>query len=83
MAIRTSLALCAVVSLFAGRVAIAQEAGTTTGPAAGKNVAPTTATEKSYESEQQREERSSTGGGIGGGRPGVESMPGTQGGAES
>ena len=70
-----------VVSLFVGGVALAQQAGTTTGPSAGKNVEPTTATEKSYESEQQRLERGAVGG-IGGGRPGVEAMPGTEGGAE-
>jgi hypothetical protein len=81
MVIRASMALCTVVSLFVGGVALAQQAGTTTGPSAGKNVEPTTATEKSYESEQQRLERGAVGG-VGGGRPGVEAMPGTQGGAE-
>src|ERR1019366_846671 len=56
-------------------VALAHQAGTTTGPSAGKNVEPTTATEKSYESEQQRLERGAVGG-IGGGRPGVEASRG-------
>jgi hypothetical protein len=77
MAIRASLTLCTVASLFVGGVAFAQQTGTTTGPAAGKNVEPSTATEKRYESDQERLER----GAVGGGRPGVESMPGTQGGA--
>jgi hypothetical protein len=82
MAIRASLTLCAIASLLVGGVAFAQQPGTTTGPAVGKNVEPNTATQKSYESEQQRLERRSAGGGIGGGRPGIEAMPGTQGGPE-
>jgi hypothetical protein len=81
MVIHSSLALCTVTSLFVGGVAFAQQTGTTTGPSAGKNVEPSTTTEKGYESEQQRLERGAVGG-IGGGRPGVEAMPGTQGGAE-
>jgi hypothetical protein len=56
--------------------AFAQQAGTTSGPSAGKNVEPSTVTEKKYESDQEREK----GGAVGGGRPGVESMPGTEGG---
>jgi hypothetical protein len=81
MVIRASMVLCTVMSLFVGGVTLAQQAGTTSGPAAGTNVESTTATQKSYESEQQRLERGAVGG-IGGGRPGVEAMPGTQGGAE-
>jgi hypothetical protein len=77
MAIRASLTLCTVASLFVGGVAFAQQTGTTSGSAAGKNVEPSTATEKGYESDQERLK----GGAAGGGRPGVESMPGTQGGA--
>jgi len=83
MVIHASLALCTVTSLFVGGVAFAQQTGTTSGPAtgpaaAGKNVEPSTATEKRYESDQERLK----GGAVGGGRPGVEAMPGTQGGAE-
>jgi hypothetical protein len=78
MAIHASLALCTVASLFVGGgVAFAQQTGTTSGPAAGKTVEPSTGTEKRYESDQERLK----GGAVGGGRPGVESMPGTQGGA--
>jgi hypothetical protein len=77
MAIHASLTLCTIALLFVGGVAFAQESGTTTGPAAGKNVEPSTATEKMYENDQQRRQ----GGPVGGGRPGVEAMPGTQGGA--
>ncbi len=79
MAIRASLrlTLCTVASFFVSGVAFAQETGTTTGPAAGKHVEPSTSTEKRYESDQQRRE----GGAVGGGGAGVEAMPGTQGGA--
>ena len=79
MAIRASLrlTLCTVASFFVSGVAFAQETGTTTGPAAGKHVEPSTSTEKRYESDQQRRE----GGAVGGGEAGVEAMPGTQGGA--
>ena len=82
MAIRASLRLtfCTVASLFVSGVAFAQETGTTTGPAAGKNVEPSTSTEKRYESDQQRRE-GGEGGAVGGGGAGVEAMPGTQGGA--
>ena len=76
MAIRASLTLCTVASLFVGGVAFAQQTGTTSGPAAKKNVEPSTATEKKYESDQERLK----GDAVGGGSPGVESMPGTEGG---
>jgi len=77
MVIRAFLTLCMGASLFIGGVALAQQSGTTSGPSAGKNVEPSTVTEKRYESDQQRRE----GGAVGGGGPGVEAMPGTQGGA--
>src|ERR1019366_7127318 len=82
MAIRASLrlTLCTVASLFVSGVAFAQETGTTTGPAAGKNVEPSSSTGKRYESDQQRRE-GGEGGAVGGGGAGVEAMPGTQGGA--
>ena len=56
--------------------AFAQQTGATSGPAAKKNVEPSTATEKKYESDQERLK----GDAVGGGSPGVESMPGTEGG---
>jgi hypothetical protein len=77
MAIHASVILCTVVSLFVGSVALAQQTGTTSGPAAGKNVEPSTATQKKNESEPQRPE----GGPVGGGKPGVEAKPGVEGGA--
>jgi hypothetical protein len=45
MAIYASLTLCTVASLFVGGVAFAQQTGTTSGSAAGKNVEPSTATQ--------------------------------------
>lgn len=77
MAFRAFLTFCMGASLFIGGVALAQQSGTTSGPSAGKNVEPSTATEKSYESDQERLK----GDAVGGGSPGVEAMPGTQGGA--
>ncbi|MFZ0496867.1 MAG: hypothetical protein WBE80_16685 [Methylocella sp.] len=47
MAIHASLALRTVASLFVGGVAFARQTGTTSGSAAGKDVEPSTATEKS------------------------------------
>ena len=78
MAVRASLRLCLVASVFVGSVAFAQQTGTTSGPAAGKNVEPSTATQKKNESEPQRPEG---GGPVGGGKPGVEAKPGVEGGA--
>jgi hypothetical protein len=77
MAIHGSLTLCTVASLFVGGVAFAQQTGTTTGPAAGTNVEPSTATQKKNESDPRRPE----GGPAGGGHPGVEAKPGVEGGA--
>jgi|APDOM4702015159_1054818.scaffolds.fasta_scaffold1107033_1 hypothetical protein len=76
-----AVTLCTVVSLFVGGVAFAEQTGTTSGPATGpaaakKSVEPSTVTEKRYESDEERLK----GGAVGGGRPGVESMPGTEGG---
>jgi hypothetical protein len=80
MAIYASLTLCTVAALFVGGVAFAQQTGTTSGSAAGKNVEPSTATQKKqkkYDSDQQRLE----GGAVGGGAPGIEAKPGVEGGA--
>jgi hypothetical protein len=77
MAVRASLRLCLVASVFVGSVAFAQQTGTTSGSAAGKNVEPSTATQKKYDSGQQRPE----GGAVGGGAPGIEAKPGVEGGA--
>jgi hypothetical protein len=77
MAICASLTLCTVAALFVGGVAFAQQTGTTSGSAAGKNVEPSTATQKKYGSDQQRPE----GGAVGGGAPGIEAKPGVEGGA--
>ena len=76
MAVRT-LTLCTFVSLLVGGIAVAGQPGDTSGPAAGKNVEPSTATQKKDDSDQQRPE----GGPVGGGKPGVEAKPGVEGGA--
>ena len=48
MAIYASLTLCTVASLFVGGAAFReQQSGTTSGSAGGKNVEPSTATQKS------------------------------------
>jgi hypothetical protein len=75
------LTICTITSLFFGGVAVAQQPGSTSGPAAGSNIEPSTAVQK-----QQGEGRS-----VGGvpdfrssaqaaGAPGIEGKPGTQGG---
>jgi hypothetical protein len=78
MAIRISLAICGSACLLASGVAFAQQAGSTSGPAAGKNVEPSTAIQK---------ENSDTVGAKGtgasstaAGAPGTEAKPGAQGG---
>jgi hypothetical protein len=73
MVIRAFLTLCMGASLFIGGVALAQQSGTTSGPSAGKNVEPSTATEKKYEGKQN-------GAPAAAGDPGVEAKPGTEGG---
>ena len=54
----------------------AQQTGTTSGPAAKKNVEPSTATEKKYEGKHAP----GTGAPAAAGDPGVEAKPGTEGG---
>jgi hypothetical protein len=76
MAFRAFLTLCIGASLFIGGVALAEQAGTTSGPAAGKNVEPSTATEKKYEGKQE----TGKGAPAAAGSPGVEAKPGTEGG---
>lgn len=82
MTMRTHIALAALTSLFLGGVALAEQKGETSGPAAGKNVLPTTVIQKMYEKRS-----SSTQGvpssalvesGASAGYPGVEGMPGTE-----
>ena len=76
MVFRAFLTLCMGASLFIGGVALAQQAGATSGPSAGKNVEPSTATEKKYEGKQQP----GKGAPAAAGDPGVEAKPGTEGG---
>jgi hypothetical protein len=73
MTFRDFLMFFVCVSLFLGGSAVAQQAGTTSGPSSGKNVEPSTATEKTYQGNQN-------GAPVGAGSPGVEAKPGTEGG---
>ncbi len=76
MAFRAFLTLCMGATLFIGGAALAQQSGTTSGPSAGKNVEPSTATEKKYEGKH----KPGTGAPAAAGDPGVEAKPGTEGG---
>ena len=76
MVFRAFLTLCMGGSLFVGGVALARRSGSTSGPSAGKNVEPSTATEKKYEGKQQP----GKGAPAAAGDPGVEAKPGTEGG---
>jgi hypothetical protein len=70
MAIRIFLTLCLIALLFASGVAFAEQPGSTTGPAAGTNVEPSTAIQKENSGDS----------GAQGGSPGIEAKPGTEGG---
>ncbi len=82
MTMRTQIALSALISLFLGGVALAEQKGETSGPAVGKNVLPTTVIQKMYE----RRSSSIPGippstledSGASAGYPGVEGKPGTE-----
>ncbi len=76
MVFRAFLTFCMGAAVFMGGVALAQQSGTTSGPSAGKNVEPSTATEKKYEGKQQP----GKGAPAAAGDPGVEAKPGTEGG---
>jgi hypothetical protein len=76
MAFRAFLTLCMGASLFIGGVALAQQSGTTSGPAAGKNVEPSTSIQKKYEGREE----SGRGAPAAAGSPGYEAKPGTEGG---
>jgi hypothetical protein len=77
MTIRSFRHVCGffALSLCLGGVAIAQQDGSTSGPASGTNVQPSTAIQKETG-------RSSVGGPTGGGEPGVEGKPGAESGRE-
>jgi hypothetical protein len=79
MAVR-ALTVCTFISLLVGGIAVAGQPGDTSGPAAGKNVEPSTAVQKD-------ESRSTTGGqdprgsANAAGALGVEGKPGSESGA--
>ncbi|WP_395665680.1 hypothetical protein [Methylocella sp.] len=67
------LVTLAVAPLFVAGAALAQTAGTTSGPATGKNVEPSAATQK-HEGRSADDQMTPAGGGA----PGVEARPGVQ-----
>ena len=75
MAIRISLTLCMIALLCASGVAFAEQPGSTTGPAAGTNVEPSTAIQK-----ENSGDSGVRGAPIAAGSPGVEAKPGSEGG---
>ncbi len=75
MAIRMSLTLGMIAFLFASGVAFAEQPGSTTGPAAGTNVEPSTAIQKG-----NRDNSGTQGSPTAAGSPGVEAKPGSEGG---
>jgi hypothetical protein len=76
MSIHSYLAALGSACLLASGVAFAQQPGSTSGPAAGKNVEPSTAIQKENSAGSQDRGASSTAAGA----PGVEAKPGTEGG---
>jgi len=79
MAVRT-LTLTTIVSLLVGGIAVAGQLGDASGPAAGKNVEPSTAIQKD-EGRSTSGGQDSRGSPIAAGAPGVEGKPGSQSGA--
>ncbi len=69
---RILIGISATTLLFGG-VALAQTAGTTSGPAAGRNAEPSAATQK-QEGRSAEENKTPTGAGA----PGIEAKPGVQ-----
>ena len=82
MVIHASLALCTVTSLFVAGVAFAQQTGTTTGPSAGKNVEPSTATKKGMKASNSALSAAKLVAASAAADPVLRRCPGPQGGAE-
>jgi hypothetical protein len=78
MSIRIFLAACGSACLLASGVAFAQQAGSTSGPAAGKNVEPSTAIQKENSAGSGSQDQSAYPAAAG--APGAEAKPGTEGG---
>ena len=72
MSKRFLIALCSA-SLLLGGIAVAQTSGSSSGPAAGKNVEPSAAVQKKKAHKKKAP--------MGAGAPGAESKPGSKGGA--
>jgi hypothetical protein len=80
MAIRFFLAICGSACLLASGVAFAQQAGSTSGPAAGTNVEPSTAIQKENSGAMGAKEKDKGASSTAAGAPGVEAHPGAEGG---
>jgi hypothetical protein len=76
MYIRIYLAAWAFACLLASGVAFAQQ-GSTSGPATGKNVEPSTATQKENSAKSGSQDQGAS---TAAGAPGAEAKPGTEGG---
>jgi hypothetical protein len=77
MSIRIYLVAWGSACLLASGVAFAQQAGNTSGPAAGTNVEPSTAIQKDNSAGSGSQDQGS---GAAAGAPGAEAKPGTEGG---
>ena len=77
MSIRIYLAAWGFACLLASGVAFAQQAGSTSGPATGKNVEPSTATQKENSAKSGSQDQGAS---TAAGAPGAEAKPGTEGG---
>jgi hypothetical protein len=78
MAIRFFLAICGSACLLASAVAFAQQAGSTSGPAAGTNVEPSIAIQKENSGAMGAKDKGASS--TAAGAPGVEAHPGSEGG---
>ncbi len=86
MTTRTVTALWIIASFFLSGAALAQQqSGDTSGPAAGKNVLPSTVVQKQYESRSNISERDKQLGAssTAAGSPGIEGKPGAQSGQDN
>jgi hypothetical protein len=77
MSFRIYLVAWGSACLLASGVAFAQQAGSTSGPAAGKNVEPSTATQKENSAGPGSQDQGAS---AAAGAPGTEAKPGTEGG---
>jgi hypothetical protein len=78
MALRSFVKLFPILALFLAGAALAQEPGTTSGGAAGKNVEPSTAIQKQNTGRSSAPQHELQGSSNAAGAPAVEGKPGAQ-----